>query len=161
MNIISQVCNVGIEVLPGGKIPVRQTEGSSGYDLYAHLNLVDPDGTCIVNASLTILPHNWSVVGTGIKLRMPLGLEAQVRPRSGMAAKHGVTVLNSPGTIDADYAEQVGVILINHSDKPFTINHGDRIAQLVFQEVATVWFHNTEVTATTSRTGGFGSTGHV
>jgi dUTP pyrophosphatase len=99
-------------------------------------------------------------VGTGLYLEIPVGYEAQVRPRSGLALKHGVTVLNAPGTIDADYRGEVGVILVNLSDSPFEIKVGDRIAQLVISPVARAEFEDASgLTATERGAGGFGSTG--
>jgi dUTP pyrophosphatase len=109
---------------------------------------------------MTLEPHRWALVPTGLRISLPVGYEAQVRPRSGLAAKSGITVLNSPGTIDSDYRGEVKVILINHSDVPFTINDGDRIAQMVIARHETACF---EVVAsldeTVRGTGGFGSTG--
>jgi dUTP pyrophosphatase len=99
-------------------------------------------------------------VPTGLALAIPAGFEAQVRPRSGLAAKNGVTVLNSPGTIDADYRGEILVILINHGSEPFTVNHGDRIAQLVFAETRAMSFGESSSLPESGRgTGGFGSTG--
>ena len=100
--------------------PSYATEGSAGVDLKA--NIDDP---------ITLTPLQRVVVPTGLRIALPKGTEAQVRPRSGLAAKHGITVLNTPGTIDADYRGEVGVILINLSDKDFVINPGERVAQMV------------------------------
>ena len=107
-----------------------------------------------------IRPHDWKLVHTGIKVAVPEGFEMQVRPRSGLALKHGITVLNTPGTIDSGYRGEVGVILMNHSDRDFTVKKGDRIAQLVIAPVISVRVVEGEVDKATERgEGGFGSTG--
>lgn len=131
-------------------LPQRMTEGSSGCDVYA-----------AVNDSLELKPHQWAAVPTGLTMEIPFGMEIQVRPRSGLALKHGVTVLNAPGTIDADYRGEVCVILINHSDKPCTIHRGDRIAQLVTQTIPQkLMFQEVDCLNATHRdSGGFGHTG--
>lgn len=129
--------------------PTYQTAGSAGMDLRA-----DIDGPIV------LLPLERSVVKTGLFIALPVGFEAQVRPRSGLAAKFGVTVLNTPGTIDADYRGEIGVILVNLSNQPFTVQDGDRIAQLVIAEHAVVEWNEVTVLEDTSRgAGGFGSTG--
>ena len=128
-------------------LPTQATSGAAGYDIYSR-------------EALTLAPGAFGRVGTGLKLEIPPGYEAQVRPRSGLAAKHGVTVLNAPGTIDSDYRGEVCVILINHGRTPFTIEPGMRIAQLVFAHVTSVGFERAEDVAATHRgEGGFGSTG--
>ena len=109
---------------------------------------------------MVLAPGSHAIIPTGFAIALPPGYEAQVRPRSGLAAKNGVTVLNSPGTIDADYRGEVGVILINHGKEPFTVTRGMRIAQLVVAPVSTVHWHETDELPTTERgAGGFGSTG--
>ena len=124
----------------------------------------------IVNTSDHPLPHYETIYSAGMDLRanvktglfieLPIGYEAQVRPRSGLAAKKGVTVLNSPGTIDADYRGEIGVILVNLSNEPFTIENGERIAQLVIaKHERAIWEEVDELTETERGTGGFGSTG--
>jgi dUTP pyrophosphatase len=128
-------------------LPVAAHPGDAGLDLCA-------------SAAATIPPGAWTTVPTGIVLELPAGTEAQVRPRSGLAARHGVTVLNAPGTIDEGYRGEVGVILINHGPAPFEVTPGMRIAQLVVQrrlEIAVVEVH--ELSATARGAGGFGSTG--
>ena len=131
--------------------PRQQTESAAGVDLVAALA---PDET------LTIEPGRRALVPTGLSIALPTGYEAQVRPRSGLAARHGVTVLNSPGTIDADYRGEIQVILINLGDAPFAIRRGDRIAQMVVAPVSSVEFNAVEVLDATKRgSGGFGSTG--
>lgn len=132
-------------------IPAYQTADAAGLDLLAAL----PDGE-----ARSIPPGNYAVIPTGLTLQLPHGTEAQVRPRSGLAAKFGVTVLNSPGTIDADYRGEVGVILINHGKDPFVIRRGDRIAQMVISRVAQARIVESKSLSATKRgTGGFGSTG--
>ena len=130
-------------------LPAYQSEEAAGVDLVA-----------AVEQPVTLLPLGRALVPTGLAMALPSGYEAQVRPRSGLAAKHGVTVLNSPGTVDADYRGEVKVILINLSDTPFTIGRGDRIAQMVIAPVSRVHFTEMEaLDATTRGAGGFGSTG--
>jgi dUTP pyrophosphatase len=129
--------------------PTYQTAGSAGMDLRAD-----------IDEPIVLLPLERSVVKTGLFIALPVGFEAQVRPRSGLAAKYGVTVLNTPGTIDADYRGEIGVILVNLSNQPFTVQDGDRIAQLVIAEHAVVEWNEVTVLEDTSRgAGGFGSTG--
>lgn len=130
-------------------LPSYATPLSAGMDLRADLP-----------ASLTLAPLDRVLVPTGLFLELPAGYEGQVRPRSGMAIKHGITVVNSPGTIDADYRGEVKVALINLSHEPFTIQPGDRIAQLVVARHETVEWQLTDNLDITDRgTGGFGSTG--
>lgn len=130
-------------------LPTYETSASAGLDIRA--NLTD---------SITLKPLERALVKTGIFLEIPVGYEAQVRPRSGLALKNGVTVLNSPGTIDADYRGEVGVILINLSNENFLINNGERIAQLVFAKVEQAQWKEVEILSDTARgEGGFGSTG--
>lgn len=130
-----------------GDQPHRQTRGSSGYDLKAM-------------KGMSIAPGSASLIPVDLMMEIPIGYEAQVRPRSGLALKKGLTVLNTPGTIDADYRGQVGVILINHSDKMHEVLAGDRIAQLVFCKVEEVDWEKTEELEESDRgEGGFGSTG--
>jgi dUTP pyrophosphatase len=131
--------------------PRQQSAGAAGVDLLAAL------GTSEI---MNIAPGARALVPCGFAMALPMGYEAQVRPRSGLAAKFGVTVLNSPGTIDADYRGELKVILVNHGSEPFAIQRGDRIAQLVVAPVSTVAFEFAETLDETQRgTGGFGSTG--
>ena len=131
-------------------LPKYQTSESAGMDLHA---AIEDETTLPPNGGRAIIP-------TGIRIAIPSGYEMQIRPRSGLAAKHGVTVINAPGTVDSDYRSEVGVILINHSDTPYTINRGDRIAQAVFSQVYQIELIETEELDTTTRgNGGFGSTG--
>ena len=130
-------------------LPAYQSEDAAGLDLVA-----------AVEEAMILSPLGRALVPTGLAMALPSGYEAQVRPRSGLAAKHGVTVLNSPGTIDADYRGEIKVILINLSDTPFTIGRGERIAQMVIAPVSRARLVETEALDATIRgDGGFGSTG--
>lgn len=130
-------------------LPSFATANSAGVDLRA--NISDP---------ITLGSLERAIVGTGLKMALPEGYEAQVRPRSGLAAKHGISVLNAPGTIDADYRGEIGVILVNLSKDSFTIQPGERIAQLVIAQYEQADWKLQESLDTTERgTGGFGSTG--
>ncbi len=131
-------------------LPAYETAGAAGLDLRAAL----PDGP------LRLEPGERLLVPTGLVLELPVGTEGQVRPRSGLALRHGVTLLNTPGTIDADYRGEVRVILINHGREAYTVTHGDRIAQLVVAAVLQAEIvEATELSDTTRGAGGFGSTG--
>lgn len=135
----------------GLALPARQTAAAAGYDLCAAL----PQGEEFILA-----PGAHGLVACGFALALPVGFEAQIRPRSGLAAKSGVTVLNAPGTIDADYRGEVKVILINHGAAPFAVRRGDRIAQMVIAEVPQSEIVEVEQIEETARgQGGFGSTG--
>jgi len=130
-------------------LPAYATEHAAGMDLCA-----------AIDTPMTMQPGDHALVATGLAIALPPGFEAQVRPRSGLAAKNGVTVLNSPGTIDADYRGEIKAILINHGTEPFTIERGMRIAQMVIARHATVqWKEVTELSETARGAGGFGSTG--
>ena len=130
-------------------LPHYETIASAGMDLRA--NITEP---------ITLKPLARAIVPTGIFMELPIGTEAQVRPRSGLAAKKGVTVLNAPGTIDADYRGEVGVILVNLSNEDFVIENGERIAQMVIaQHSQAQWEEVTELSSTERGVGGFGSTG--
>lgn len=130
-------------------IPKYETSLSAGMDLRAYLK-----------GSITLHPGERKLIKTGLYIELPEGCEAQVRPRSGLAFKNGITVLNSPGTIDADYRGDVGVILINHSNENFIVKSGDRIAQLVISKFERVEWESTEKINSTQRgSSGFGSTG--
>ncbi|MEJ8302592.1 dUTP diphosphatase [Saccharibacillus sacchari] len=130
-------------------LPRKMTELAAGYDLQAAV--LEP---------MVLAPMQRALVPTGIAIAMPGGLEAQIRPRSGLAFKHGITCLNSPGTIDADYRGEIKVLLINLGQEPFTIARGERIAQMVFQEVPDTQLTEVEELSETVRgTGGFGHTG--
>ena len=142
---------MNINVTYSGKheLPQFETAQSAGMDIRAN-----------IDSPITLQPGDFTLIPTGIKMALPEGYEAQVRPRSGLAYKHGVTVLNSPGTIDADYRGDVGVILINHGKQAFVVEDGMRIAQLVIAQYTQ--FDRNEVTnldETARGAGGFGSTG--
>lgn len=131
------------------ELPAYATQSSAGLDLKA-----------VLAEAVTLGPLERKIVGTGLKIALPEGYEAQVRPRSGLAAKHGITVLNAPGTIDADYRGEIGVILVNLSNEPFTIQPGERIAQLVVAQYSQVeWSPVESLDSTLRGEGGFGSTG--
>jgi dUTP pyrophosphatase len=134
----------------GLDLPTYQTAGAAGLDLVAAL----PQSRILV-----IEPGARELVPTGLVLALPLGYEAQLRPRSGLALRHGVTVLNSPGTIDADYRGEIGVILVNHGAEPFRIERGTRIAQLVLARVEQLAWVEGPLDDTARGAGGFGSTG--
>ena len=132
------------------ELPAYETNSSAGMDLRAYL----PDG------SITLEPKQRVLMGTGLYFEIPDGFEVQIRPRSGLALKHGITVLNSPGTIDADYRGEIKVILINHGDGPFIIDHEMRIAQMVVAKYQRIEFKLVEELTDSERgSGGFGSTG--
>ena len=130
-------------------LPQYMTDHASGLDLYA-----------AVCEDTTLNPGERRLIPTGIALAIPPGYEAQIRPRSGLALNHGITLLNAPGTIDADYRGEIGLIIINHGEKPFLIRKGDRLAQMVINKVYRAQLQETELLDTTSRnSGGFGHTG--
>ncbi|MDG1329180.1 MAG: dUTP diphosphatase [Flavobacteriaceae bacterium] len=130
-------------------LPEYETLASAGMDLRANIEM-----------PLTLKPLERTIIKTGLFIELPIGIEAQVRPRSGLAAKKGVTVLNAPGTIDADYRGEIGVILVNLSNKNFTIENGERIAQLIIAKHERVSWQEVKVLDKTERgAGGFGSTG--
>lgn len=143
---------IGVHRLEHGAdlaLPQHATPHSAGVDLQA-----------AVSENLILTPGQRALVPTGIAIELPAGFEAQVRPRSGLANKHGVTVLNAPGTIDADYRGEVRVLLINHGTEPFTIERGMRIAQMVVAPVSFVnWRESQGLNSSVRGTGGFGSTG--
>ena len=140
-----------IEIVNCGHQPLPQyaTEQSAGLDLRAN-----------IDAPIVLRPLERRLIPTGLHIALPPGYEAQVRPRSGLALKHGLTVLNAPGTIDADYRGEIGVVLINLSDQDFTVNDGERIAQMVIARHETAEFIEVEVLSETERgEGGYGHTG--
>ncbi len=146
---------VGVKSLPhaaGLDLPAYQSLGASGLDLVAAL----PEGSTIV-----LEPGARDLIPTGLVLVLPDDYEAQVRPRSGLALRHGVTVLNAPGTIDRDYRGEIKVILVNHGQEPFAITRGTRIAQLILAPVARLAWIEAEPGATARGAGGFGSTGEA
>jgi len=151
---MTQHITVEIQRLPhaeGLALPAYQTAHAAGLDLLAAVPGDKP---------LVMQPGQRALIPTGLMIAVPPGFEAQVRPRSGLALKHGITVLNSPGTVDADYSGEVSVLLINHGDAPFTIQRGERIAQLVIAAVAQAnLVAVTSLSSTDRGSGGFGSTG--
>jgi len=151
---VTATVKIEIRQLPHGQglaLPAYQTAHAAGLDLLAAV----PEGSPLV-----LMPGQRALVPTGLTIALPPGYEAQVRPRSGLAAKHGVTVLNSPGTVDADYRGEIAVILINHGDAPFSIRRGERIAQMVIASVVQAEFVPVASLSATDRgSGGFGSTG--
>jgi dUTP pyrophosphatase len=151
---VSATVKVDIRQLPhaeGLALPAYQSADAAGMDLQAAVPAETP---------LILPPGKYATVPTGLTIALPLGFEAQVRPRSGLAAKHGVTVLNSPGTVDADYRGEINVILINHGETPFSIRRGERIAQMVIAPVTQAQLVAvTSLSATDRGSGGFGSTG--
>ncbi len=129
--------------------PNYETEGAAGMDLRAN-----------IKETITLKPLERAIVKTGLFISLPIGYEAQVRPRSGLAAKKGITVLNSPGTVDADYRGEIGVILVNLSNEEFVINVGERIAQLIITKHERINWQEVDILSETERgSGGFGSTG--
>ncbi len=133
----------------GKPLPSYETGASAGMDLRASISL-----------PITLQPLERAIVKTGLFIELPTGYEAQVRPRSGLAAKKGITVLNAPGTIDADYRGEIGVILVNLSNEPFTVENGERVAQLVIaRHERAEWLTADELSDTPRGKGGFGSTG--
>jgi dUTP pyrophosphatase len=151
---LSAPIRLDIRQLPHGEglpLPAYQSAHAAGLDLLAAV----PE-----NGPLVLAPGKRAMVPTGLAIALPEGFEAQVRPRSGLAAKHGVTVLNSPGTIDADYRGEIQVILVNHGTEAFTIRRGERIAQMVIAPVVRAGLVPTSALPSTERgSGGFGSTG--
>ena len=133
----------------GNPLPAYETEGSAGMDLRAALD--EP---------VVLAPLQRAMIPTGLRIALPQGYECQIRPRSGLAAKHGITVLNSPGTIDADYRGEIKVILVNLSNEPFTINPGERVCQMVISRYSRAEWVQVKVLDETERgSGGFGHTG--
>ncbi|MFA5181920.1 MAG: dUTP diphosphatase [Syntrophales bacterium] len=143
---------IAIMQLPGcGDLPLPRymTERSAGMDICA-----------AVNQEITILPGRREVIPTGIAIALPAGYEAQIRPRSGLALKHGITLVNSPGTIDADYRGEIKLLMINHGEDSFVVRRGDRMAQMVINQVCRGQWHRQETLDETTRgQGGFGHTG--
>jgi dUTP pyrophosphatase len=130
-------------------LPTAATVDSAGVDLLA-----------AVADAVILQPGGRAIIPTGVAIALPSGFEAQIRPRSGLAARHGITILNSPGTVDADYRGEIGALIINTGDAPFTVERGMRIAQLVVAPVCRVaWQEETDLSATDRGAGGFGSTG--
>jgi dUTP pyrophosphatase len=151
---VSVPVKIEIRQLPHGEglaLPAYQSAHAAGLDLLAAV----PEETPLI-----LMPGRHALVPTGLSIALPPGYEAQVRPRSGLAAKHGITVLNAPGTVDADYRGEIGVLLINHGDAPFPIRRGERIAQMIVTAVVRAELvPASSLSATDRGSGGFGSTG--
>jgi dUTP pyrophosphatase len=151
---MNSTVRIEVRQLPHGEglaLPAYQSALAAGLDLLAAV---------VEDAPIILAPGKYTLVPTGLSIALPPGYEAQVRPRSGIAVKHGVTVLNAPGTVDADYRGEIGVPLINHGDAPFTIRRGERIAQLVIAPVVQAELVPVTTLSSTERgSGGFGSTG--
>jgi dUTP pyrophosphatase len=134
------------------ELPNYQTEASAGMDLRANL----------MDGNISLQPLQRVLIPTGLYIELPLGFEAQIRPRSGLAYKHGITVLNSPGTIDADYRGEIKVLLVNLSDQPFEVVHGERIAQMIIAQHEQIdWEEASELSDTVRGAGGYGHTGVI
>lgn len=151
----SRELTIHVRRLPGAAglpLPKRASAGAAGFDLCAA-----PDQPMLV------LPGSWRAVPTGFAFEIPPGWEGQVRPRSGLARKHGITVLNSPGTVDSDYRGEIVILLINHGEDPYPIQRGERIAQIVFAPVAmnVAWVEVAELAPSDRGEAGFGSTGRA
>jgi dUTP pyrophosphatase len=151
---VSTSIKIDFRQLPHGEglaLPAYQSAHAAGLDLLAAV----PE-----DAPVTLAPGKYALIPTGLTIALPAGYEAQIRPRSGLAAKHGVTVLNAPGTVDADYRGEISVPLINHGDMPFQIRRGERIAQMVIASVVRAELIPVAALSATERgSGGFGSTG--
>jgi dUTP pyrophosphatase len=151
---MSKQVKVEVRQLPHGEglpLPAYQSAQAAGLDLLAAIPEQEP---------IILAPGQRALIPTGLSIALPEGYEAQVRPRSGLAARHGVTVLNAPGTVDADYRGEIGVPLINHGSEPFTVRRGERIAQLVIAPVVQAELIPVTALSSTERgSGGFGSTG--
>jgi len=139
---------IKINAAEGARLPVYQTSGAAGADIYAFLS-----------ESVAIPTGQYLLIPTGLRMAIPKGFEVQIRPRSGLALQYGVTVLNSPGTIDSDYRGEVAVILINHGTEPFMVHNGDRIAQMIVSSVTRCVFEFDALDQTVRGAGGYGSTG--
>jgi dUTP pyrophosphatase len=143
-------------------VQIKKLENFEGLDLpqYATEHSAGADLVAAISEPITIQPGDYTLIKTGVAVALPSGVEMQIRPRSGLAFKNGVTVLNSPGTIDADYRGEIGVLLINHGKKPFIVERGMRIAQMVIAKYENAtWDIKTELDDTARGGGGFGSTG--
>jgi dUTP pyrophosphatase len=146
-----EILELSVQRLPSGRdlpLPSYMTEQSAGMDIHAAV----PEDT-------VILPGERRQIPTGIAISLPQGFEAQIRPRSGLALRHGITLVNAPGTIDADYRGEIQILLINHGGVPFTVRRGDRIAQMIVQRVARIsWVERDRLDHTARGDGGFGHT---
>jgi len=142
------------------RVRIHRLRGDALLPRYMSDHAAGMDLAAAIDAPITLPPRGRARVGTGIAVALPVGFEAQIRPRSGLADRHGITLLNSPGTVDADYRGEIGVILVNHGDEPFTVRGGDRIAQMVIGATSRVlWVEADELEDTSRGSGGFGHTG--
>ena len=151
LKLIFETMSIAVKIVNTSNNPLPQygTEGSAGIDLRANLHL-----------PIELKPLERQLVPTGLFIELPAGYEAQVRPRSGLAVRHGLTCLNSPGTVDSDYRGEIKILLINLSGETQIIQHGDRIAQMVVQKIEKIGWQQVEILSQTIRSeGGFGSTG--
>ena len=151
LKLIFETMSIAVKIVNTSNNPLPQyaTEGSAGLDLRANLDL-----------TIELKPLERQLVPTGLFIELPAGYEAQVRPRSGLAVRHGLTCLNSPGTVDSDYRGEIKILLINLSGETQIIQHGDRIAQMVVQKIEKIGWQQVEILSQTIRSeGGFGSTG--
>ena len=140
---------INIRNISGHALPAYETAASAGMDLRAN-----------IDENITIKPFERKLIPTGLFIELPVGFEAQVRPRSGLALKHGITVLNSPGTIDADYRGEIKVLLVNFSNEDFVVENGQRIAQMIISKHETITWQEVEILSETQRgAGGYGHTG--
>jgi len=142
------------------KVKIVRLKEKASLPAYATVHAAGMDVSACLDAPVTVDPSSSALIPTGLAIELPEGYEAQLRPRSGLALRHLISLPNSPATIDADYRGEVGVILINHGREPFTVNHGDRIAQMVVSKVDRVAFEEVDALSDTERgEGGFGHTG--
>lgn len=153
--------------LSKNELPEYATPLSAGMDLRADFSRVSKNNPLIIYGNgelenytkLTLYPGSRALIPTGLKIALPEGYEARIQPRSGLSLKKGISIINSPGCVDADYREEIGVIIINHGSSPFIIENGDRIAQMIVSKVEHIEFEKVDNLNKTDRNGGFGSTG--
>jgi dUTP pyrophosphatase len=166
-NVIPKVPVKLAKVYPDSIVPEYQTSGAAGFDLHAYIPLsqlahrLNEGHISIIedNHPITVFPGERKLIKTGIRMAIPFGYQLEVRPRSGLALKQGITVLNSPGTVDHGYLDEIGVIIINHGEREFVINHRDRIAQAVLMPAPQAEFELVDELDGYNRGGGFGSSG--
>lgn len=154
--------NIKLTVAEGATIPTKATSGADAYDLYAFIAGYNPElgeGHERTETGVVLHPGGRVLIPTGLKMEIPVGYRVSVKPRSGLALKQGITCLNSPGTIDSDYRGDVGVILVNHSNRDFNVGPNDRIAQMSIEESLEADFEVADLSETDRGEGGFGSTG--
>lgn len=153
--------------LSNNELPKYSIEGSAGMDLRADFSRISEENPLTIygdadytkQIEVTLYPGSRMLIPTGLKIALPEGYEARIQPRSGLALKNGISIVNTPGCVDANYRGEIGIILINHGLKPFTIKHGDRVAQMIVSKIECVEFEQVEELNDTNRgSGGFGST---